>query len=97
MRAYFEWLPIREPAPGRPAEEIYRSFDFGDLASLTMLETRLTARSYQLEYARAGDIPTIVYDATDPQARKPVRDAAEAARIRASAGPGGALPMPDVL
>ncbi len=97
MQAYFEWLPIREPAPGRPPEEIYRSFDFGDLASLTMLETRLTARSYQLEYDRPGDIPFIVYDATDPAARKPVRDAARLAAIKARTGQDGALPKPYVL
>jgi len=97
LQAYFEWLPIREPEPGRPSEQIYRSFDFGDLASLTMLETRLTARSYQLEYDRPGDIPFIVYDAGDPASRKPVRDAAQAARISAAAGPGGALPSPYVL
>ena len=97
LQAYFEWLPIREPEPGRPHEQIWRSFDFGDLASLTMLETRLTARSYQLEYARPGDIPMIVWDASDPAARKPVRDPAEAARIRRAAGPDGALPKPYVL
>jgi alkaline phosphatase D len=96
LQAYFEWLPIREPEPGRPEEQIWRSFDFGDLASLTMLETRLTARSYQLEYARPGDIAMIVYDASDPAAKKPVRGA-EAARIKAAAGPDGALPKPYVL
>ena len=97
LQAYFEWLPIREPAPGRPPEQIWRSFDFGDLASLTMLETRLTARSYQLEYDRPGDIPMIVYDASDPAAKKPVRDAAETARIKAAAGADGSLPRPYVL
>ena len=97
LQAYFEWLPIREPAPDRPPEQIWRSFDFGDLASLTMLETRLTARSYQLEYDRPGDIPMIVYDASDPAAKKPVRDAAETARIKATAGADGALPRPYVL
>ncbi len=95
MRAYFEWMPIREPEPGRAPEEIYRSFDFGDLASLTMLETRLTARSYQLEYDRAGDIPFIVYDATDPKAKRPVRDAALSARVQAqAAAAGGKPPVP---
>ena len=97
LRAYFEWMPIREPKPGRAAEAIWRSFDFGDLASLTMLETRLTARSYQLEYTRYGDIAFIVYDATDPKARKPVRDPALAARIKAQATPDGRLPAPYVL
>ncbi len=50
MQAYFEWMPIREPAPGRPWEAINRSFDFGDLATLMMVETRLLARSHQAGY-----------------------------------------------
>jgi alkaline phosphatase D len=97
LQAYFEWLPIREPQASRPLEQIWRSFDFGDLASLTMLETRLTARSYQLEYDRPGDIPFIVYDASDPAARRPVRDAATLARIKAATGPDGAPPKPYVI
>jgi alkaline phosphatase D len=46
IKAYYEWMPIREPAGGGFA--INRSFDFGDLLSLFMLETRLTARDHQL-------------------------------------------------
>ncbi|WP_427453448.1 alkaline phosphatase D family protein [Litorimonas sp. WD9-15] len=48
LRAYYEWMPIREPKAGRVREEIYRNFDFGNLASLTCVETRLTARSEPL-------------------------------------------------
>lgn len=48
MQAYFEWMPIRDPKPGQPWEAIYRSFDFGDLATLVMLESRLLARSKQV-------------------------------------------------
>ncbi len=45
-QAYFEWMPIRDNsvAPG----EIYRSFPFGSLLSLHMLDTRLEGRSVQL-------------------------------------------------
>jgi alkaline phosphatase D len=50
LKAYFEWMPIREPAGGLTPEAIYRSFDFGDLASLLMVETRLLARGEQLRY-----------------------------------------------
>ena len=46
IKAYYEWMPIREPEGGGFA--INRSFDFGDVASLFMLETRLTARDHQL-------------------------------------------------
>ncbi len=48
MQAYFEWMPIRDPKPGQPWAAINRSFDFGDLATLVMVETRLLARSHQV-------------------------------------------------
>jgi alkaline phosphatase D len=50
LKAYREWLPIRDPKPGQLTESIYRSFRFGDVAELIMLETRLLARSKQLDY-----------------------------------------------
>jgi alkaline phosphatase D len=49
MQAYFEWMPIRDPKRGRPWEAINRSFEFGNLATLAMVETRLLARSKQAE------------------------------------------------
>lgn len=52
LKAYYEWMPIREPAPGRSAEMIDRSFRFADVATLHMVETRLTARAEQLSYER---------------------------------------------
>ncbi|MGU3391308.1 alkaline phosphatase D family protein [Sphingomonas sp. M1A8_2b] len=48
MQAYFEWMPIRDPKPGQPWAAINRSFEFGDLATLVMVETRLLARSHQV-------------------------------------------------
>lgn len=57
LKAYFEWMPIREPEGGLTPEALHRSFDFGDLASLLMVETRLLARSQQLTYQR--DMPMI--------------------------------------
>ena len=56
LKAYFEWMPIRDPAPGGSFEAMNRSFQFGDLASLIMLETRLTARDDQLDYGRDLDV-----------------------------------------
>jgi alkaline phosphatase D len=55
MQAYFDWMPIRDPARGRPWEAINRSFDFGELATLTMVETRLLARSEQAAFK--GETP----------------------------------------
>ena len=43
-RAYHEWMPIREDAQTL-SPRIYRTFAFGDLASLYMLDTRLVGRS----------------------------------------------------
>lgn len=40
QRAYLEWLPVRAPDP----ERIYRTFAFGDLADLVMLDTRHAGR-----------------------------------------------------
>ncbi|WP_051781470.1 alkaline phosphatase D family protein [Janthinobacterium agaricidamnosum] len=47
LRAYHEWMPVRAPEPER-LERIYRSFDFGKLLSLHMLDTRLIGRDQQL-------------------------------------------------
>jgi len=57
LRAYYEWMPIREPRAGLVLEAINRSFEFGDLATLAMVETRLTARNKQLDYAT--DMPMV--------------------------------------
>ena len=48
LRAYYEWMPVREPQPGRARETLYRSFQFGDLLTLVGVETRLTARAEPL-------------------------------------------------
>jgi alkaline phosphatase D len=47
VQAWREWLPIRVPDAANPLK-IYRSFDFGSLASLHMLDTRLIGRDEQL-------------------------------------------------
>ncbi len=54
LRAFFEWLPIRDPAGGLPSltaaepPTAYRSFDFGSLARVIMLDTRVVGRDAQL-------------------------------------------------
>ena len=50
IRAYYEWMPIRPPEPANRTI-IYRSFDFGGLVNLMMLDTRIIARDQQLNYA----------------------------------------------
>jgi len=46
IRAYFEWMPIREFA-FRPRSSIYRAFRYGNLAEIDMLDTRLFGRDQQ--------------------------------------------------
>jgi len=50
LQAFHEWLPIRSPDPRRP-QQINRSFAFGNLLALHMLDTRVIARDRQLEYS----------------------------------------------
>jgi alkaline phosphatase D len=50
MQAYYEWLPVRQPDLARP-DHLYRSFTFGKLIDLHMLDTRHLARDKQLDYA----------------------------------------------
>lgn len=72
LRAYYEWMPIREPKAGALNEAINRSFDFGDLATLTMVETRLLARGEQMTFA---DIPMTAEGAPDVAAFEALRQA----------------------
>lgn len=51
-QAYFEWMPIRE----NPERSIVRSFSFGNLAELWMLDGRLEGRSPQ---AKGPDDPAL--------------------------------------
>jgi len=46
MQAYHEWMPIRT---GSDKSKIYRSFNFGNLLSLHMLDTRSLGRDQQIE------------------------------------------------
>ena len=72
LRAYYEWMPIREPKACALKEAINRSFDFGDLASLTMVETRLLARGEQMTFAA---IPKTAEGAPDVAAFEALRQA----------------------
>nr|WP_315469210.1 alkaline phosphatase D family protein [uncultured Undibacterium sp.] len=49
LQAYNEWMPIRLPDAAKN-DRIYRSFDFGSLVALHMLDTRLIGRDKQLSY-----------------------------------------------
>lgn len=59
LKAYYEWTPLRDPAPGNLLESSYRTFRFGDLASLMMVETRLGGRDRQLDYDEPDVLPIV--------------------------------------
>jgi alkaline phosphatase D len=48
LQAYAEWMPVR-PLNEKNRDLIYRSFHFGRLVSLHMLDTRVIARDEQLQ------------------------------------------------
>jgi alkaline phosphatase D len=73
VQAYHEWMPIRAPEPDNP-DRIYRSFDFGKLVSLHMLDTRLIGRDQQLMLSSYYD------EDEDFDAEKFRRDVASPAR-----------------
>ena len=55
LQAYYEWMPVREPAMA--PEAFFRSFSYGDLLTIAAIETRLMARAKQFEYSDI--IPTL--------------------------------------
>lgn len=67
LQAYYEWNPVREPASGN-RKQAYATYNFGDLLSLHILETRLLARDKQLELApsQAEVVTRITQILSDP-------------------------------
>ncbi len=76
MQAYYEWMPIRDPAPGAAFEAINRVFQFGDLFTLCMLETRLLARGQQIDLTKEMPLYETPWDFSNPAAPRPVSPAA---------------------
>lgn len=76
LQAYREWMPIREPATWQPAphrgEQFFRRFRFGDLADLSVLETRQN-RSQQVPTTTAGTggVPVVNPALADPSRHLP--------------------------
>lgn len=82
LRAFYEWMPIRE-LPSRPLDAAYRSFRFGRLATLAMIESRLSARARPLSFTH--DVPNrrAWFDISNP--RKPMRLSESDGRASATA------------
>jgi phosphodiesterase/alkaline phosphatase D-like protein len=57
VQCFLEWMPVRDPEPGRPREAIFRKHDIGDLAMLFLFESRLIARGQDLTIDEVGLAP----------------------------------------
>lgn len=65
-KAYFDWMPIRRPERG--SVRLYRQIDWGDLARIVLLDTRIIGRDRQLDYRTSiapavmsgGDVPSAI-------------------------------------
>jgi len=55
LQAYYEWMPVRPYVVGQ-TESLYRKFDFADLVSLYMLDTRHESRAKPLDYMNYVDV-----------------------------------------
>ncbi len=55
VQAYYEWMPVRDPKMGEDPNAFWRSYVFGDLATLVTLESRHTARAEQIDYRKYYD------------------------------------------
>lgn len=94
LKAYHKWMPIR--APRRGLDAIYRKFDFGDLATLLMTETRLLGRAEQAafngEAVGADAVRTVLAERDRPE--REMLDATQARWLEAelAASVAGARP-----
>ncbi len=43
-------MPVRDPKAGEREGELWRAFEFGDLATMITLEARRTGREEQVDY-----------------------------------------------
>lgn len=74
VQAYLEWMPVRDPVPGRAREAIWRKFEIGELATLFLLESRLVGRGEDLTFASLWDAPDADRPAIAEQLKLKIND-----------------------
>ncbi|MBK8630021.1 MAG: alkaline phosphatase D family protein [Sphingomonadales bacterium] len=94
VQAFYEWLPIRPPAPGKPREDISRTFELGNLATIIMMENRHVGRDKQIDLRDPHDATWLVLDMSDAASPKPVTDAETRKAMISAAMQGRDLPAP---
>lgn len=76
FQAYLEWMPIREPEQYQPqphqGRQFFRRFSFGDLADLSVIETRQN---------RSQQVPTTANALLNPALADPSRHLPEPAQL----------------
>ncbi|TVS16596.1 MAG: alkaline phosphatase [Gammaproteobacteria bacterium] len=81
LKAYYEWLPLREPDDGRPLWEIDRRYDFGRIASLYMFDTRKSGRTRQFSYSTDLRETLTPFDFSDPERPVAIQDSEHLERL----------------
>ena len=66
LKAYFEWMPMRDPEPGKAFYTLNRTYEYGKVASLHVIETRLTGRDNELSYQTDMVYEETAFDLSDP-------------------------------
>ena len=67
LQAYFEWMPMRDPEPGHAVRSLARTYEFGKIASLHLIESRLIGRDEPLSLsALATSNPSTEVALSDP-------------------------------
>lgn len=84
IRAWREWLPVRDTDEADPTR-IFRHFDFGGLADVMMLDTRLYARDMSVGYGSEEFLRRMPFDFSDPANPVAITDPARAASLPESA------------
>lgn len=65
-KAYFDWMPIRRPEQN--GVRIYRALDWGNLARILLIDTRLIGRIRQLDYRRDVGALRLIMDGPGTEA-----------------------------
>lgn len=95
LKAYFEWMPMRDPAPGKAFHALNRSYEYGQIASIHAIETRLTGRDEELSYSDDMVYEETVFDISDPDNPVVIKgEPATGAGIRRVKTPYDAAGMP---
>ena len=94
VRAFYEWIPIREPEPDTPLIAINRTFELGDLATLIMVENRFIGRDRQIDMRNPEDVTWNAVDLSTPDNPTIVTDPVLKREILSAFSQGRPVPAP---